>query len=715
MNNDEKTKDDALIRAPKERGLATRSAALTKRGLESLQSHYRIVRFPSDVSIGDAYLFDRNSSVSEWHKYLQSRQQLRFFSDVEEIENACGNLKVPYGKQLVLVINDTSMLSYLPKLNFDDLQGLHIVPLVAPDELAFVGYQTGLKYLSAMYSPLKRSKYQQQLSLDDWNDRFVNRLAQCSALSSMRRLTNLEFLEFIGYVNRDDPSKPYAEFGFRFLTHLTLSRFDIVDIGLLRELKSLQSLEVRECSAVTQLNKLLELPQLRKLYLISTNIENESLEYIENLSNLEELNLSYTQIDDDGLPHLYNLSSLKYLDLSGTKVTRQEIDNLKSVFLPADCEVVWSDPLQDLIDIFDDDFVIVILDMAVSQVNEGALMLEDFSERMESLFEPEDFAEIESYLPLIFEEAKLFVTRKQERELAVARKRDFLTNLKAAEFAAHPEAKGVIKANVAGEEIIRRLWSGVTEEEDMAGFGGLTIKAHGLPDLLEWVNAFANANPKYPVLKKLKELLEQAAKEKQGTVIALIFEPELSRERLHRARYFGANLAESIADYYGAEDYNNLVHDTKTENGKILRKGYDNYFKDLYDWDTEREVILEQFIAKLALGEEKELGLTEDEASEFLKADSEAYVAKNGDSVLDHLMEDKDHVYRIINAIENVLQLDTLRQSVKLTPEEVAGARVAAIKAASEGSESLAKFLKMQRAKAREKRRVKNPQQEKKD
>lgn len=49
MNNDEKTRNDALVPVTKEQGLATRSSALAKRGLELLRSPYRIefVKIPS--------------------------------------------------------------------------------------------------------------------------------------------------------------------------------------------------------------------------------------------------------------------------------------------------------------------------------------------------------------------------------------------------------------------------------------------------------------------------------------------------------------------------------------------------------------------------------------------------------------------------------------------------------------------------------------------
>src|SRR5437764_13757733 len=123
MRNTEKSKGEALIRTSEGRKLATRSAALAKRGLESLQDHYRIIRFPFDKSIGNAYLFDRNYDVVDWDEYLHSRQ-MNLFSRVEEIKEVRGELRVPYGQNLVLVIKDSSMFSFLSILAANDLQGV---------------------------------------------------------------------------------------------------------------------------------------------------------------------------------------------------------------------------------------------------------------------------------------------------------------------------------------------------------------------------------------------------------------------------------------------------------------------------------------------------------------------------------------------------------------------------------------------------------------
>ena len=84
--------------------------------------------------------------------------------------------------------------------------------------------------------------------------------------------------------------------------------------------------------AKSDLQLLLQLkPQLIWVKLNSTNITDEALTTIAQLTNLTRLDLSNTLITDKGLPLLAAITNLQYLNLVGTKVTATGIIGLKGL------------------------------------------------------------------------------------------------------------------------------------------------------------------------------------------------------------------------------------------------------------------------------------------------------------------------------------------------------------------------------------------------
>ena len=82
----------------------------------------------------------------------------------------------------------------------------------------------------------------------------------------------------------------------------------------------------------TDLQLLVQLkPQLVWLKLHNTNIADEGLSYIAQLTNITKLDLSNTFITDKALPQLASLVNLQYLNLVGTKVTGSEVMKLKGL------------------------------------------------------------------------------------------------------------------------------------------------------------------------------------------------------------------------------------------------------------------------------------------------------------------------------------------------------------------------------------------------
>jgi hypothetical protein len=87
---------------------------------------------------------------------------------------------------------------------------------------------------------------------------------------------------------------------------------------------------------------------LRSLYLNSTDIGNITLSYLSNMHQLEYLSIGGTNVTDNGLQHLYELSSLKEIsfDLAysgGRKnyVTLKGIENLQHCF--PECKITACD------------------------------------------------------------------------------------------------------------------------------------------------------------------------------------------------------------------------------------------------------------------------------------------------------------------------------------------------------------------------------------
>lgn len=71
--------------------------------------------------------------------------------------------------------------------------------------------------------------------------------------------------------------------------------------------------------------------QIIWLDLGSSNISDEGLETISQLTNLKKLHLEKTGITDDGLSHLANLEKLEYLNLYGTSITDSGLSHLKNL------------------------------------------------------------------------------------------------------------------------------------------------------------------------------------------------------------------------------------------------------------------------------------------------------------------------------------------------------------------------------------------------
>ena len=133
MSDEEKKNKSGLVSSGN-RGLATRSSGLARRGLELLSSQQgRIIYFPADRSIGTLYVLDLYDPDSDW----------------EELGEALGSIKVPMGKDLHLYVSKEAVTGFSPlsKLKPNDLQSLHLPTDISDAELIHIQGLTGLRSL----------------------------------------------------------------------------------------------------------------------------------------------------------------------------------------------------------------------------------------------------------------------------------------------------------------------------------------------------------------------------------------------------------------------------------------------------------------------------------------------------------------------------------------------------------------------------------------
>ena len=229
------------------RELTTRSSALVRRGLESLISQQvRLIRFPSDRSMGTLHLWDKNATWQS--KYIK-----------RELSEACGTVAIPFEKQVALHVSEDAArdLSPLGALEPGDLQDLFLPGQVDDAALLHVQELTGLEGLSL-----------QGIQISD------------TGLVYVQKLTNLKSLGFRGT--------------------------QITDAGLvhLRGLTELQLLNLFG----TRINGagliyLWGLTKLKSLFFWGAQISDAGLENIQGLTSLKSLRLEAPQVTDAGLAH----------------------------------------------------------------------------------------------------------------------------------------------------------------------------------------------------------------------------------------------------------------------------------------------------------------------------------------------------------------------------------------------------------------------------
>lgn len=253
MGNNENV-HDSFIHVPRDRSLVVRSAALAKRGLESLQTLDRIVTFPSD-SIGTIFLFDRDPNVSHWSDF-DPFQLASSPLGCELIDNVSCELRVPCRKYLGLGLIIEQKLPLLSSLAPDSLDGLALGGAVFGGD-CYVDQLSQLKYLALL-----------------WQSAYDDTLLH---LTNLKSLTHLFF-----YKGKIDNGLAYlANPGS--LSHLGLEKMELTE----RAFASLS-----------------DFTSLSFLDLSRSNISDHGLSNLYSLTSLRELDLRHTEVSESGINRL---------------------------------------------------------------------------------------------------------------------------------------------------------------------------------------------------------------------------------------------------------------------------------------------------------------------------------------------------------------------------------------------------------------------------
>ncbi len=227
----------------------------------------RIVHFPKDRSLGKLEIQDADAvrELNYWFHWTGIKGP-----QWEDHGQAKGDVRVPAGKRLSLIVNKTAWrdLSALSKLRPDDLYRLYLPAIstdrVKPDDrcMPHIAHLTGLKSLVL-----------DQTNITD---------------KGLKYITNLSSLEYLGV--------PYR----------------VTNKGMADVVK---------------------LPSLKGLYfpLMSSRVTDAGLRHLAKLISLEELYLNGERMGDAGLKHLRDLPRLEYLALYGRGFSDKGMVHIKDI------------------------------------------------------------------------------------------------------------------------------------------------------------------------------------------------------------------------------------------------------------------------------------------------------------------------------------------------------------------------------------------------
>jgi len=311
---------------------------------------YRVVHFPADKSLGRLSTQDVGTvrKLSYWFHWTGNGEGIP-----EYLCEAQGDVRVPPGKRLILVVNEVASknLSGLLKLKPDDLHGLRFVsslkgpPRLPAGGIKYIAHLTGLKMLALNVRGLTHKDMEQIKALrsleyfhapDSLTD---SGLAQVAELGSLKgfyivgkssRVTDAG-LKHIGKIKSLEElylkGERMGDFGLPFLRNLPRLKYlclygsNFTDKGMVhvKEMSSLRILSFHEnlCRITDAgLVHILQMPELEILCLHGTkNITDAGIAHLSKMRSLRKLNIGSSQITDRGLAHLKQIKTLERLDL----------------------------------------------------------------------------------------------------------------------------------------------------------------------------------------------------------------------------------------------------------------------------------------------------------------------------------------------------------------------------------------------------------------
>jgi len=326
----------------------------------------RVVHFPADRSLGKLMMQDVTRA-----RHTDTFYYWEGDADWEYLSQALGNVGVPAGKRLWLVIynqSEWSDLSPLSNLRPDDIYKLSLSgsyeggPRPGDRCMAHIGSLTGLKVLDLNMTDItargmkhiEKLKSLERLTLPmPTNNAGLAHVAKLESLKALyfkqnkvtnaglahlEKLKSLEELELGGEKISDKGLIHLAE--LPRLRYLMLWGENFSDAGM-AHLKNIPSLRILHAGGLRQLTDaalphLSEIPNLEGLCLHWTEqITDDGLANLKKMHSLRKLDIVHSRLTDAGLAHLAQIKSLEYLRLPHNGITDKgfvylaELDKLK--------------------------------------------------------------------------------------------------------------------------------------------------------------------------------------------------------------------------------------------------------------------------------------------------------------------------------------------------------------------------------------------------
>lgn len=215
----------------------------------------------------------------------------------------------------------------------------------------------------------------------------------------------------------------------------------------------------------------------------------------------------------------------------------------------------------------------------------------------------------------------------------------------------------LLEVNAEGHEILRRAFEqnlidrGEREGPAVRPFDGTFLTPEEVKATVRTLKAAAKQLEEFGYDKADSRALDEmagqlvaAAREGQGTAIAYLYDHAVPHEEFHRAGFVGA-LSEALASRHARFD-DLAAH-------PAVQKAWETYFNRVDGYSRlDEAVLVEETAAWIAGGHAATLGLSDQEAAEYLDLWFESYAEKNGDESLEHFVEvTLPHVRQVIEQV----------------------------------------------------------------